>query len=64
MESNTIKFSQLIEQLSRRTHRALVSQFGFRNAVLNEYLGDVLSQPAGTDGSLLADPVFEKGVHR
>lgn len=59
MEINSIKFAPLIEQLSRRTQRALVSQFGFRNAVLNDYLSDVLSRPAGTEGSLLADPVFE-----
>lgn len=59
MESNSIKFAPLIEQLNRRTQRALVSQFGFRNPVLNDYLTNVLSQPAGQVGSLLADPVFE-----
>lgn len=59
MESNSIKFAPLIEQLNRRTQRALVSQFGFRNTVLNDYLSHVLSQSAGSDGSLLADPVFE-----
>ena len=59
MGNNTIKFAPLIKQLNVRAQRALVSQFGFRNPVLNEYLSTVLGQPAGKEGSLLADPVFE-----
>src|SRR5690554_441216 len=59
MNNNSIKFSPLIEQLNRRIQRALVGQFGFRNSALNNYLTNVLSQPAGESGSLIADPVFE-----
>ena len=52
-------YSDLIQQLNRRSTRASLGLLGFRNNALREYLRSIFEQDAGVNGSFLADPVFE-----
>lgn len=54
-------YNTLVEQLGRRTTRAVLGLCGFRNDALREYLRTLFDREAGTPGAFLADPVFEAG---
>lgn len=58
-EMKGVAYSPLINQLNRRSFRAVLSQLGFQSKPLNKYLEGVWSNNAGISGSFLADPVFE-----
>ena len=57
--SGTAFYAALAEQLSRRATRAVVGLRGLRSDALRAYLAARLDQAPGTEGALLADPVFE-----
>ncbi len=59
MMSATSFYAALAEQLGRRATRAVVGLRGFRSDALRAYLAERLGRAPGTEGSLLADPVFE-----
>lgn len=52
-------YTDLIEQLNRRSTRAALGLLGFRNDALRAYLTNYFGKEAGLPGSFLADPVFE-----
>ena len=55
----TVSISNLIQDLSIRSGRAILSQLGLRSAVLREYLEKLYAREPGEPGSLLAAPVLE-----
>ena len=55
----TIRIGKLIEDLSTRSARAILSQLGVRSETLRRYLSNLYTQSPGSAGSLLADPVLE-----
>ena len=57
--TSTISIENLIQDLSTRSGRAILSQLGLRSPALREYLGKLYSLAPGEPGSLLADPVVE-----
>ena len=57
--TETISISNLIEDLSTRSGRAILSQLGLRSPALREYLAKLYARKPGEPGSLLADPVLE-----
>lgn len=52
-------FEPLLRQLAERSASSIVGIYGPRTAALRRYLVEVLGRPAGEEGGLLADPVFE-----
>lgn len=58
-KSNSGFYSSLSEQLVSRATNGVLGLLSMRNSALREYLRSVLGQPAGLEGSFLADPVFE-----
>lgn len=52
-------YTSLVEQLGRRSTRAVLGLLGLRNDVLREHLREHFGQDSGLPGSFLADPVFE-----
>ena len=59
MNAPTRFFTSLTDQLNRRASRAVLSQLGFRNDPLRNHLRNQFERMAGSEGSFLADPVFE-----
>ena len=57
--TSTVSISNLIEDLSTRSGRAILSQLGLRSPALRDYLGKLYALGPGEPGSLLADPVVE-----
>ena len=57
--TETVSISNLIQDLSTRSGRAILSQLGLRSAALREYLEKLYAREPGEPGSLLADPVLE-----
>ena len=57
--TKTVSISDLIQDLSTRSGRAILSQLGLRSAALRDYLEKLYAQAPGEAGSLLADPVLE-----
>ena len=57
--TETVSISNLIQDLSTRSGRAILSQLGLRSATLREYLEKLYAREPGELGSLLADPVLE-----
>ena len=57
--TETISISNLIQDLSTRSGRAILSQLGLRSPALREYLAKLYAREPGEPGSLLADPVLE-----
>ena len=55
----TIRISNLVQDLSIRSGRAILSQLGLRSSALREYLENLYAREPGEPGSLLADPVLE-----
>ena len=56
---NTVRISNLIQDLSTRSGRAIISQLGLRCPALRQYLAKLYAREPGEPGSLLADPVVE-----
>lgn len=52
-------FQSLSTELGRRATRAVISQMGLRSKPLREYLRACFERGPGSQGSFLADPVFE-----
>ena len=52
-------FQSLSTELGRRATRAVLSQMGLRSRPLREYLRACFERGPGSEGSFLADPVFE-----
>lgn len=52
-------FSSLVRNLTQRSERAALGLLGIGNAPLRQFLHDRLTSAPGTEGALLADPVFE-----
>ena len=59
MTEQPLSFAAVVRDLSQRASRALSSQLGLRSPELRRFLTDTFEAPAGSDGALLADPVFE-----
>ena len=57
--TETVSISNLIQDLSTRSGRAILSQLGLRSLALREYLEKLYAREPGEPGSLLADPVLE-----
>ncbi len=57
--TSTVSISSLIQDLSTRSGRAILSQLGLRSPALREYLGKLYARRPGEPGSLLSDPVVE-----
>ncbi len=57
--TETVSISNLIQDLSTRSGRAILSQLGLRSGALRDYLEKLYAQAPGEPGSLLADPVLE-----
>ena len=57
--TETVRISSLIQDLSTRSGRAILSQLGLRSPALREYLENLYQGEPGDPGSLLADPVVE-----
>ena len=55
----TISINNLINDLSTRSARAILSQLGLRSHTLRDYLGELFAQKPGAPGALLAEPVLE-----
>ena len=55
----TVSISNLIQDLSTRSGRAILSQLGLRSAALRDYLEKLYAHELGEPGALLADPVLE-----
>ena len=55
----TISLNNMIDDLSVRSARAILSQLGLRSHTLREYLGELFAQKPGAPGALLAEPVLE-----
>ena len=59
MTEPPLSFADVVRDLSQRSSRALSSQLAVRSPELRHFLTDTFEAPAGSDGALLADPVFE-----
>ena len=59
MTEQPLSFADVVRDLSQRSSRALSSQLAVRSPELRRFLTDTFEAPAGTDGALLADPIFE-----
>ena len=59
MTEQPLSFADVVRDLSQRSSRALSSQLAVRSPELRRFLTDTFEAPAGSDGALLADPVFE-----
>ena len=57
--TETISISNLIQDLSTRSGRAILSQLGLRSSVLRKYLASLYAREPGEPGALLADPIIE-----
>ena len=57
--TETVSISNLIQDLSTRSGRAILSQLGLRSPALRKYLGSLYARDPGEPGALLADPVLE-----
>ena len=57
--TETVSISNLIQDLSTRSGRAILSQLGLRSPALRKYLASLYAQEPGEPGALLADPVLE-----
>ena len=57
--TETVSISSLIQDLSTRSGRAILSQLGLRSPTLRKYLGSLYARKPGAPGALLADPVLE-----
>ena len=57
--TETVSISNLIQDLSTRSGRAILSQLGLRSGALRGYLEKLYAQAPGEPGSLLAAPVLE-----
>ena len=57
--TETVSISNLIQDLSTRSGRAILSQLGLRSSALREYLEKLYAREPGEPGALLADPVLE-----
>lgn len=57
--TDTVRISNLIQDLSTRSGRAILSQLGLRSPALRKYLGSLYARDPGAPGALLADPVLE-----
>ena len=57
--TETVSISNLIQDLTTRSGRAILSQLGLRSATLRKYLGSLYGREPGAPGALLADPVLE-----
>ena len=57
--NETVRISNLIQDLSTRSGRAILSQLGLRSAALRGYLEKLYVREPGEPGSLLSDPVLE-----
>lgn len=57
--TETVSISDLIQDLSTRSGRAILSQLGLRSPTLRNYLGSLYAREPGELGALLADPVLE-----
>ena len=57
--TETTSISNLIQDLSTRSGRAILSQLGLRSAALREYLETLYAREPGEPGALLAAPVLE-----
>ena len=55
----TISLNSMIDDLSIRSARAILSQLGLRSHTLRDHLGELFAQKPGTPGALLAEPVLE-----
>jgi ATP-dependent helicase YprA (DUF1998 family) len=54
-----IKAAPLIEELNRRTTRAVIGQLGLRSVAATRYLNSVFESLPGEKGSFFASPLFE-----
>ena len=59
MTELSLSFADVVRDLSQRSSRALSSQLAVRSPELRRFLTDTFEAPAGSDGALLADPIFE-----
>ena len=59
MTEQLISFADVVCDLTQRSSRALSSQLAVRSPELRRFLTDTFEAPAGSDGALLADPIFE-----
>lgn len=59
MTEQPLSFADVVRELAQRSSRALSSQLAVRSPELRRFLTDTFEAPAGSDGALLADPVFE-----
>ena len=57
--TETVSISKLIQDLTTRSGRAILSQLGLRSPALRKYLGYLYGREPGEPGALLADPVLE-----
>ena len=57
--TETVSISNLIQDLSTRSGRAILAQLGLRSPTLRKYLGSLYAREPGESGALLADPVLE-----
>ena len=55
----TIRISHLVDELAKRSGRAVLSQLGARSAVLRGHLAALYAQEPGKPGALLTEPVLE-----
>ena len=59
MTEHPLSFADVVRDLSQRSSRALSSQLAVRSPELRRFLTNTFEAPAGSDGALLADPIFE-----
>ena len=59
MTEQPLSFADVVRDLSQRSSHALSSQLAVRSPELRRFLIDTFEAPAGSDGALLADPIFE-----
>ncbi|MCP3669133.1 MAG: DEAD/DEAH box helicase, partial [Gammaproteobacteria bacterium] len=57
--SESIKISDLVQELNKRTARAVVSQLSLRSTAASNYLKSQFEGLPGEPGSFMAEPVFE-----
>ena len=59
MTIRQLHYAPLLKQLHQRAVRSVISQLALRSKTLSTYLENQYFQEPGTNGALLADPVFE-----
>ncbi|BCM75925.1 hypothetical protein KAM329D_43270 [Aeromonas caviae] len=59
MTIRQLHYAPLLKQLHQRAVRSVISQLALRSKTLSTYLENKYFQEPGTNGALLADPVFE-----